>query len=147
MKLRTPLDKDFHCRVHAYACKLYNRAAEDQQPLLPASQIDSHNWEIKEIVGHRWDSDPRRKVFRARFMYPPHNVPELDEWFVGDDLNATKLISAYKTLLKQGVRFTDGVAILPTGQANASNRASRMVRRSVRPAPSGTSGAVRQDPR
>ena len=71
VKLRTPLDKDFHCRMHASACKLFNRADEDKQPVLPASQIDSHNWEIKEILGHRWDSDPRRKVFRARFMYPP----------------------------------------------------------------------------
>ena len=88
VKLRTPLERQFHCRVHVSACKLYHRDDADLQPALPDSQIDKENYEIKEIVGHRWSSDPRRKEFRVRFMHLPHDNPayDHDEWFARANL-------------------------------------------------------------
>ena len=81
VKVRTPLDKDFHARVHASACKLYVRAEDDQQQAMPDSQVDEENWELEAVVGHRWLKNPRKKEFRVRFRYPPHNTPDSDEWF------------------------------------------------------------------
>ena len=113
VKLRTPLDKQFHCRVHASACKMYHRGEADQLPPMPDSQIDQENWEIKEVVGHRWATSPRRKEFRVRFMHAPHDRPENDEWFCKDDLQATKLISQYNLMLRKGMSFHDGLLVAP----------------------------------
>ena len=113
VKLRTPLDKQFHCRVHVSACKLYHRDDADLQSPLPDSQIDKENWEIKEIVGHRWTTAPRRKEFRVRFMHPPHDSPAFDEWFARTDLSAGKLISQYNLLLRKGLSYLDGLLIKP----------------------------------
>ena len=109
LKVRTPMDKDFHARVNVSACKLYHRPEGESPPDLPPSQIDSENWEIAAIVGHEWTKDPRRKIFRARHKLPPHNTPEHDEWFDSDHLNAPKLLREYNALLKKGVTFKDGV--------------------------------------
>ena len=107
--LRTPMDKNFHAKVHVSACKLYHRDGSDPLPLLPDSQVDAENWEIKAIVGHRWSQDPRKKEFRVRFMHAPHNVPACDEWFSSADLSAGKLIRTYNQLIKGGAEFVDGV--------------------------------------
>ena len=115
LTVRTPMDKDFHARVHVSACKLYVRDAEHQLPQLPDSQVDDENWEIRAVVGHRWTQSPRRKEFRVRFMHAPHNVPEHDEWFAASDLSATKLVKEYNKLLKQGYSFADGL-VLAKGQ-------------------------------
>ena len=109
--LRTPLDKNFHARVHVSACKPYFRDEADPLPLLPDSQVDSENWEIQAIVGHRWTLNPRRKQFRVRFMHAPHNVPACDEWFASADLSADKLIRTYNRLVNSGAKFEDGVLL------------------------------------
>ena len=117
VQLRTPLDKNFHCRVHVAGCKLYHRA--EALPVMPDSQIDKQNWEIRKIVGHRWVDHPRRKQFRCRFMHPPHDTPDKDEFFYLEQLKAGKLIRAYNLALKQGALFKNGVLARPAGQANA----------------------------
>lgn len=108
LKLRTPLDKNFFARVHVCACKRYYRDGEKTLQM-PHSQIDSDHWEIKAIVGHRWLSKPRRKQFRVRYAFPPHDTPSSDEWFDAADLNAKRLLKEYTTLIKAGTKFVDGV--------------------------------------
>ena len=79
VKLRTPLDKDFFCKAHASACKLYVRPDVSKPAPLLDSQTDADNWERKAIVGHKRAENSRCKEFRVRFMHPPHNVPDKDE--------------------------------------------------------------------
>ena len=119
VKLRTPLGKDFFCKAHASACKPYLRPDGQQPPPLPDSQIDADYWEIKEIVGHRWSTAPRRKEFRVRFAHPPHNVPEKDEWFPLADLNASKLVKEYNAKLNSGYSYSDGILVLPAGPSSS----------------------------
>ena len=91
--------------------------------MLPDSQIDKDNWEIKAVVGHRWNKGPpRQKEFRVRFAHPPHDVPASDEWFASSDLSATKLVKSYNRLLKQGFTFADGLVITPVGKASSKGK-------------------------
>ena len=112
VKLRTPMDKQFHCRVHSSACKLYVRASGDQPPMLPDSQIDKDKWDIKAVVGHRWNKGPpRQKEFKVKFAHPPHDVPASDEWIASSDLSATKLVKGCNKLLKQGYLFAEVLSL------------------------------------
>ena len=130
--VRTPLDNDMHARVHVSGCKLYFRDPEEQKGALPDSQLDKDNWEIEAIVGHRFVG--KRKEFRCRFKYAPHNVPAHDEWFATSDLSANRLKKEYNSLLSRGVTFVDGVQV-DAGVRHTAQRAGGQYARATRAGP------------
>ena len=106
--LRTPLNVDFHARANVSACKKYIfPPGETPEDLIP-SQITRDTLEIGRIVGQRKSLEDGRVIeYRCRLKHPPHNTAEFDEWFIGRDIKASRLMTRYKLDLTKG-NFVDG---------------------------------------
>ena len=101
--LRTPLDENFHAKVNVGACQRYIFPPGEEPPVLPPSFIDHDTVELSRIVGERTlPHDKRKKEYRCRLRYPPHNTPEHDRWFLAKDLSSRILLKRYKADLERG---------------------------------------------
>ena len=103
-KLRLPNNINIHPRVHVSQLHEYHADSdtppEPPPPGLVETGEDSETWEIDHICGQRYVRNPEtnrmRKEYRVRYLYPPHNTPDHDDWKGASQLTAGRALRQFK---------------------------------------------------
>ena len=109
-KLRLPNNVNIHPRVHVSQLHEYHADSdtppEPPPPGLVEADDSSELWEIDHICGQRYARNPdtgrMRKEYRVRYLYPPHNTPDCDEWMPASSLSAGRALRQFRSKLARG---------------------------------------------
>ena len=121
-KLRLPNHINIHARIHVSQLRHYHPDQSlPQQPPPPPGLVESSEegeiWEISHICGQRYVRNPAtgrmRKEYRVRYLYPPHNTSEHDEWKAASDLKAAHSTRVFRRQLTLGSFDSDTGAFSP----------------------------------
>ena len=124
-KLRLPNNINIHARIHVSQLRRYHPDESlPQLPPPPPSLVEQAEgeeiWEISHICGQRYERNPdtgrMRKEYRVRYLYPPHNVPEHDDWKPAADLKAAHSLRVFRKQLQLGSFDSNTGAFIPHAQ-------------------------------